>query len=285
MTPQLLMLPGLLCSPRVFRQIIPRLGQAGIDAIVEPTHHNDDIRELARELLAHIAAPYISLAGFSFGGYVALEMASQAPGRIRGIALISTQARPDSGVIRLRRAQQVARARDAGTLKGVLRGQLPKLIHATKRPEGWERLLDTMPQDPHSVEWDSLEALPGSAGLVATLARMASEVGVEGFANQQACCAVRSDHRETLKSLVRAGVPILQCFGREDELIPLRSHMQLYEELIIAGANHKGASHHGHPVTLRELAHGTAHMPPLERPDDVAAAIIEWMQKPSQVQH
>lgn len=306
----LLLLPGLLCSPRLFDRVLAALPHAltgrGVDPAsvtvsVPPTHTHADVREVAAHLLATAVAPAgarLSIAGFSYGGYVALEMAHQAPHRVRRLALLSSQARPDSDVIRARRAAQVERAVAEGGLAGVLLEQLPKLLHPSHLPPGWEGEVagGALPSDPGDDDaWARWEGRPAErGGLVATVARMAAEVGVRGFAAQQAACAGREDRRDAARAVARGGAPTLLCFGREDHLIPLRSHTQLFDELLAAGAGgggggdgggagrpHQPGGAHAHPVLLRELGRGTAHMPPLERPTDVAAALADWMARPA----
>jgi pimeloyl-ACP methyl ester carboxylesterase len=79
------------------------------------------------------AAEPVFLAGFSMGGYVALEMlrqgaipdAGQGGG---GLVLISSQARADSEVARANRLESMSLAERSGSLDAVLVEQMPRLI-------------------------------------------------------------------------------------------------------------------------------------------------------------
>ena len=106
-------------------------------------------------------------------------------------------------------------------------------------------------------------------------------------------------------------MPILTLFGREDDIIPLRSHMQLFEDLVThssaapagngaaAGADttlphgpevkrtQSGGvsvrSRHHSNVLLHELAPNVGHMTPLEQPDAVGDALAELLRRPSPI--
>ena len=58
------------------------------------------------------------------GGYIALEIWRQAPERVRGLALVDTQARPDSPEATAKRRDAVALA-EAGKFRQVLLNAFP----------------------------------------------------------------------------------------------------------------------------------------------------------------
>ncbi|WP_347303003.1 alpha/beta fold hydrolase [Croceibacterium sp. TMG7-5b_MA50] len=86
----LILLPALGCDGQLWaRQVLdlgdlshPQLGDLSVD---------DTLAAMAHRVLAH-APPHFAVAGVSLGGYVALEMIRQAPGRIARIALFGTRA-------------------------------------------------------------------------------------------------------------------------------------------------------------------------------------------------
>ena len=93
-TTPLVLLPGLLCDGALWRHQTARLGDAAAFTMGDFTH-DDSIEAMARSVL--IEAPEtFALAGHSMGGYVALEIMRQAPGRVTRLALIDTSARPDT---------------------------------------------------------------------------------------------------------------------------------------------------------------------------------------------
>ena len=90
-----ILLPGLACDEEVFRDQAEALRSRG------PVHVSDahtrcaTLPAMAAALWAERPGPQV-LVGTSMGGMVALEMARQAPQRVRGIALLGSTARPDT---------------------------------------------------------------------------------------------------------------------------------------------------------------------------------------------
>ena len=90
----LVLLPGLLNSRRVFEHQIADLADIA-DAIVPELWHHDSIGAMAQATLD--AAPKrFALGGFSMGGYVCFEILRRAPERVERLALMDTQAAPDT---------------------------------------------------------------------------------------------------------------------------------------------------------------------------------------------
>src|SRR3981081_808444 len=93
-TMPILLVPGLVCSPRIFAAVIPALWRFG--PVTVANHIRDDnIGAIARRILAE-APPRFALAGQSMGGYVAFEIMRQAPQRVAKLALMNPQPRPDA---------------------------------------------------------------------------------------------------------------------------------------------------------------------------------------------
>jgi len=93
--PRLVLLPGLACDPRLWQAQQPVL-PASLDARVSDVHtRHDRIEAMAAAVLAENEGPLI-LCGASLGGMVAMEAAHQAPERIAGLALLGTNARPET---------------------------------------------------------------------------------------------------------------------------------------------------------------------------------------------
>lgn len=86
----LILLPGTLCDDRLFGPLIAALG--GPVHKVFPIDGGSSAAAVAAGLLKQ-APPRFRLLGFSLGGMVAFEMARQAPARIAGLALLSSNAR------------------------------------------------------------------------------------------------------------------------------------------------------------------------------------------------
>ena len=108
----ILLVPGLGGSPRIYAPVVPALWRFG--PVTVANHIRDDnMGAIARRILAE-APPRFALAGHSMGGYIAFEIMRQAPERVAKLALINTQARPDTPeATERRRGHDGARARRA----------------------------------------------------------------------------------------------------------------------------------------------------------------------------
>src|SRR3954465_13442858 len=125
-TMPILLVPGLLSSPRIFAPGLPALGRFG--RVTVANHVRDDNRgAIARRILAE-APPRFALAGHSMGGYIAFEIMRQAPEPVAKLALIHTQARPDPPEATARRTDMMVRAR-AGEYHAVLDELFPGFVH------------------------------------------------------------------------------------------------------------------------------------------------------------
>lgn len=182
----LLLLPGLLCTARLWQAQIDALGDLA-DAHVADLARDDSVGAMAERALAD-APPRFALAALSMGGYVAFEILRRAPERVTRLALIATSARPDSP----ERAAQRRRGIDAigrGRFVGVTRQLLPSLVH------------------PSHVD--------GPIGEI--VQSMAAEVGADGYLRQQAAIL---DRQDSAPLLARIEVPTLIVVGEADRLTP-----------------------------------------------------------------
>lgn len=185
--PALLLLPGLLCDARLWRDQVAALG-AGVRCVVADLGQDDSLRAMAARAIAAVGAPRFALCGLSMGGYVALEVMRQAPDRVTRLALLDTSARPDTPEQARRRHGLIALA-GTGRFRGVTPRLLPLLLH------------------PRHVE----------GPLAAEVAAMAERVGREAFLRQQAAILGRPDSRPDLPGIA---VPTLVAAGEADALTP-----------------------------------------------------------------
>jgi pimeloyl-ACP methyl ester carboxylesterase len=95
--------------------------------------------------------------------------------------------------------------------------------------------------------------------LVETIRGMAERVGVEGYVRQQQAVMSRADSREDLR---RLRCPTLVLCGREDAVTPL----PMSEEMVALIPNARLA-------VIEECG----HLPTLEQPDAVDAALQAWL--------
>ena len=187
--PTLVLLPGLLNTRRLFERQIADLADIA-DAIVPELWHYDSIGAMAQATLD--AAPErFALGGFSMGGYVCFEILRRAPERVERLALMDTQAVPDTPEASARRRGFIEQTR-LGRFHGVQPSLLPTIVHRSRL------------NDP---------------AVVGPILDMAGEVGSDGFCREQTAMIARPDSRPLL---VEVGVPTVVIVGRQDQATPLQ---------------------------------------------------------------
>ncbi len=181
------MIPGLLCSARLYARQIPALWSVGPVTVADHTR-DDSTSGIARRILAN-APPRFALVGLSMGGYISFEVMRQAPARIARLALLDTTARADTPeVSAMRRAQMELAA--SGRFEEVIDALYTRLV------------------DPSRIEDAALRELNRQMG---------REVGVAGYRNQQEANIARPDSRPLLSAI---GCPTLVLVGDSDQLTP-----------------------------------------------------------------
>lgn len=216
----LLLLPGLMNDQRVWGPLLPALG-AGRSVHIAPTHLHGSIEALARSAVVTMPPGPFAVAGFSLGGYAALEVCRQAPERIAGLALLATGARADTEEAKQARIRMLeAISAGVASLPQIAAGFASRVVHPS-------RLQDK--------------------GLLSLLADMAVSVGAEGFARQQKAAMNRIDSRAMLKDLL---VPALVLCGREDQVTPLAQSEEM--AVLLPGAELVTVEACGHMTTLEQ---------------------------------
>jgi pimeloyl-ACP methyl ester carboxylesterase len=186
-TMPILLVPGLAGSPRIYAPVAPPMWRFG--PVTVANHIRDtNIGAIARRILAE-APPRFALAGHSMGGYIAFEIMRQAPARVAKLALVNTQARPDTPEATARRRAQIARAQ-GGEYHAVLDELFPGFVHPSRREDGALRQL---------------------------VRDMGDDIGPEAFVRQQTAIIGRPDSRPTLAWIK---CPTLVLTGDEDNTIP-----------------------------------------------------------------
>ncbi|MBD3771675.1 MAG: alpha/beta hydrolase [Rhodobacterales bacterium] len=92
--PQLILIPGRLNDGDLFRDQLAALGDVCRPVVADVTRGRS-FAELAATVL-DLGEDRFALAGFSFGGIVAMEVARQAPERLTHLALMDTVMMPDT---------------------------------------------------------------------------------------------------------------------------------------------------------------------------------------------
>jgi pimeloyl-ACP methyl ester carboxylesterase len=181
------LVPGLLCSPRLYGEQIPALWQQG--AVVIADHRRDDnLGSIARRILD--AAPQrFALAGLSMGGYIAFEIMRQAPDRVLKLALLDTTARSDTPDASERRRAMIALA-ESGRFSEIPDLHYPAFVH------------------PSRLNDESLKRV---------VREMADETRPDAYIRQQTAIMARPDSRPTLAA-IRCQTLVL--VGDSDALTP-----------------------------------------------------------------
>ena len=196
--PTLVLLPGLLNTRRVFAAQIEALADT-TDFVLPELWHHETIGDMAEAVLA-AAPPTFALGGFSMGGYVAFEILRRAPDRVERLALMDTQAAPDSPES-TRHRQALLEQTKIGRFNGVNAMLLPQLVH---------------------------QRHVNDATVTQPIFDMAEEIGAEGFAREQRAIMARIDSRPLL---VDIEVPTLVLVGRQDQVTPLPRSQEMAADI------------------------------------------------------
>jgi pimeloyl-ACP methyl ester carboxylesterase len=183
----LVLVPGLLCSARLYASQIAALWPHGQVTVAD--HRRDDSMEAIAARILKEAPPHFALAGLSMGGYIAFAMMRLAPERIAKLALLDTSARPDLPEQKAGREKFIAMAQ-GGKLNDVVETLTPKFLHRD-----------------HAKD----------EGLKKIVRDMAHETGPDAFVRQQKAIMGRQDSRPLLSEI---GCPTLVLVGDGDELTP-----------------------------------------------------------------
>jgi pimeloyl-ACP methyl ester carboxylesterase len=183
----LLLVPGLLCSARLYAAQIAALWPHGQVTVAD--HRRDDTMEAIATRILAAAPPRFALAGLSMGGYIAFAMMRLAPERIARLALLDTSARPDAPEAKVGREKFIAMAQ-AGKLHDVVEALTPKFLHRDRAKD---------------------------EGLRKIVRDMAHDTGPDAFVRQQKAIMTRPDSRPLLSEI---GCPTLVLVGEGDELTP-----------------------------------------------------------------
>ena len=180
----LLLLPGLLCDERLWRDPADALADV-TDIHHADLTHDDSVAGMAERALA-AAPPVFALVALSMGGYVAFEILRQAPQRVAKLALLDTSARLDPPKRLAVRRAGLALA-EAGRFAGVTRKLLPQLVHESR-----------------------VDSAVGEEVMA-----MAQRVGLDAFLRQQRAIIDRPDSEPLLPAIA---VPTLLGVGEDDRM-------------------------------------------------------------------
>lgn len=186
----LILIPGLLNDAELWRDQVAALSDIA-DCRVADITQGESLPELAADVLAQ-APPRFALAGFSLGGYVAVEMARNSPERIERLALLDTSIRADTPD------------------RAAVRRALDKAARAPGKFHGFgDKLLATYLDPGHLTDEAIVDRIRG----------MTERLGPDVFVRQN-----NIERRDGAAVLASLHCPLLILCGENDALTPLADH-------------------------------------------------------------
>jgi pimeloyl-ACP methyl ester carboxylesterase len=185
----LILLPGMACDGALWRHQLPALTAAvdGHPVVVADVHGRADTLPAMAALLLAEQPGELALAGCSLGGMLALELQRQAPGRVRGLALLGSTARPDTAELITLRSQAI-RQFEQGRVEELIRANAMFAFHPRR-----------------------------AAALVEDYVAMVLRAGAAGLIRQNRAVMARADLRPHLSAVA---CPTLVVGGLDDQLTP-----------------------------------------------------------------
>jgi pimeloyl-ACP methyl ester carboxylesterase len=190
----LVLISGLGSDATVWRRTVAALG-GDCHCLVGDTLADDTLAGMARRILDQ-APPSFALAGVSMGGMVALEIMKAAPERVTQLALVDTNARPDTFSQKIYRRLAnlvVGTSKDYGRLA---QRNLGSLVH------------------PSTAE-----------DVRAELVQMSMRVGAQTYMRQNRAVTAREDLR---KVLPKVAIPTAVIVGQEDQMTPVALSQEIH---------------------------------------------------------
>jgi pimeloyl-ACP methyl ester carboxylesterase len=190
----LLLVPGLLCSPRLFASQLAALEDVAEIVVPDwrraPLSIFDSWEKTARWVIAQMPSERFALAGLSLGGMIAVEIMQIAADRVTKLALLDTGMQAQNPIEQAIRRARIRLANE-GRFELVLGLQMSRFLPAYRLPD---------------------------KALVDEVMAMCSETGVEIYKRQEELAAGRVDRRPDLPKIT---CPTIVVCGRDDSATPL----------------------------------------------------------------
>ena len=192
---ELILIPGLASDAVMWQAQLAALRAHCRPRVTDVHTRHTTIEAMAQALLAEHPGELV-LCGASMGGMVAMEATRQAPGRVRALALLGTNARPETEATRQLREAAIVFFEQGRALE-VLRVNLPLAFHAS-------RARDT--------------------ALTQTYLDFVMAAGERQLVQQNRAVMNRPDARSHLAAV---GCPVLVMCGDSDQLTPLECSREI----------------------------------------------------------
>ena len=190
----LILLPGLLCDERLWATQAKGLA-ASARVITPDLTGYESIESVADGVLDQVPGEF-SLAGFSMGGCVALEIVARAPERVHRLALLSTSPRGILPAVQKHYLDSIASI-EAGGLDAYLADAFPLYVAPVRVHD-------------HAL-WSTFAAMAKSLGPAVAVRQMRSLLAYQGFRDE----------------LGRIDCPTMIICGREDRRTPVAVHEEM----------------------------------------------------------
>jgi pimeloyl-ACP methyl ester carboxylesterase len=192
----IILVPGLVCSPRIYAPQIPALWQSR--PVTLANHIRDNTMAGIAKRILDEAPDEFAIAGHSMGGYICLEIVQQAPERVKRLALLSTSARPETPEATDRRRGWIAETK-VGGYHTILDRLFTNFVHPSRTKD---------------------------ASLYQIVRDMGDDVGPEAFVHQLEAIMTRADSRPLLPSIK---CPTLVLTSDTDNMVPNAFSTELAE--------------------------------------------------------
>jgi pimeloyl-ACP methyl ester carboxylesterase len=189
----LVVVPGLICDQEVWAYPRAHLSEVA-NITYAPADETDTMQGLAEAVL-DLAPKTFAIAGFSMGGYVALEVLRQAPHRVERIAVLDTSSRADTPEKAASRTAAIADCEE-DRFGDLLDRFVPQLLHPDRH------------EDP----------------IFGRVRAMGERIGPDLFADRHRAMQTRTDARELLQG---TDIPVRAIVGRSDALTSVAEHQEI----------------------------------------------------------
>ena len=228
MTPVWLLVPGMLNDDRVWQDVAAGL-QPYAQVRIAQVNTQSSIADMASDawaLLDNVPPDVpVYLAGFSMGGYVAMEMLATPMRDLKGLALLDTAGGGETAESRVQREKTIR----------ALENDFAKTLEAL-------------------LKWNTYEPSPE---LLARLRTMMRDVGPEAAVRQIRAISARREHRQVLEQL---RIPVQLLCGEHDRVTPPARSKELAHWIpgaqleVVPGAGHMLPLEQAHAVVKTLLA-------------------------------
>ncbi|MBX3588888.1 MAG: alpha/beta fold hydrolase [Ramlibacter sp.] len=213
---ELLLIPGLAADATMWRDQTAALADPWQPRVAQAHQNEASMGDMAAALLAAHPGPLI-LCGASMGGIIAMEMARQAPQRIQALALLGTNARPETPDMRALREAAIALF-DQGRVREVIEPNVALAFHP---------------------------AQAANPALVQGYLDFVLAAGGERLIRQNRAIMDRLDARPHLP---RLRCPVLVMCGEADQLTPPECSREIAS--LVPGAEYVEVPRCGHMLTM-----------------------------------